>query len=165
LSLLPELLGAESTPHSLEFRGRRYHFKPVTFGLMETLEVEHFHQAKERLRAMKDVLDLDTYNKKALDLYEQYSAGEFGFLAERGQRWVKSPAGAACLLKLSLGIGDEELMPLILQRGEEIKRLMEVVLKEAGLSGGPAQTPPGREGEPRTEESFRHDDGHSGPAA
>jgi len=146
MSMLPEMLGAESTPHSLEFRGKRYHFKAITFGLMETLEVEHFHQAKQRLRDMRDILDEGAYTRKALDLYEQYSAGEFGFLSEKGQRWVKSPAGATCLLKLCLGISDEELMPLVLSKGEEIKRLMEVVLKEAGLVGGPGRTPPGAEG-------------------
>ena len=138
MSLLPELLGAESTPHSLEFRGRRYTFKPITFGLMEELEVRHFEQAKQRLKAMKDVLDEDSYAKKGLELYDLFDAGEFGFLSQRGQRWVKSPAGAACLLKLSLGISDDELMPLILQRGKDIKKLMDMVLYEAGLQDTPA---------------------------
>jgi len=164
MSMLPEMLGAESTPHSIELRGRRYHFQPITFGLMEALEVKHFEQAKQRLRAMKDVLDEDTYAKKGLELYELYNAGEFGFLSERGQRWVKSPAGAACLLKLSLQVTDEELMPLVLQRGEEIKQLMELVLSEAGLraaEGRPAAPP----GEGVREVPFRAGGGHSGPAA
>ena len=159
--MLPEMFGAEATRHAIEFKGKRYHFKSITFGLMEALEVQHFEQAKQRLKAMKDVLDEDAYNKKAIDLYEQYSAGEFGFLSERGQRWVKSPAGAACLLKLSLDIGDEELMPLILQRGEEIKKLMEVVLREAGLAADPRTRR--ATGDPA--EPFRPGGGHSGPAA
>src|SRR5215471_19887644 len=152
MSMLPEQFGAEATPHAIEFRGRRYHFQPITFGLMEALEVKHFEQAKQRLRAMKDVLDEDTYAKKGLELYDLYDAGEFGFLSARGQKWIKSPGGAACLIKLCLGIDDAELMPLVLQRGEDIKKLMEVVLREAGLSSGGGNSGPG---EGRQEAPFR----------
>jgi len=150
MSMLPEMFGAEATPHAIEFPGKKYSFRPITFGLLEQMEVAHFEQAKARLKAMKDVLDEDTYAKKGIDLYEQYNAGEFGFFAERGQKWARSPAGATHLLKLCLGISDEELVPLFLHKGEEIKRLMDMVIYESGLQGagvaGAAEATPGAEG-------------------
>jgi hypothetical protein len=146
MSMLPQLLGGEGTPLSIEFRGKTYTFQPITFGLMEKMEALHLDQAKARLRAMKDVLDEDTYTKKALDLYMRYEAGEFGFLSAAGQQWLKTPSGAACLLKLTLGINDAELFPLIVARGEEIKQLLEVVLREAGLSSKAESSARGGEG-------------------
>jgi len=150
--MLPEILGADATPHAIEFRGKHYSFQPITFGLMQEVETLHFSEAKRRLKDMKDVLDEDTYAKKGLELYDLYDAGEFGFLSARGQKWIKSPGGAACLIKLCLGIDDAELMPLVLQRGEDIKKLMEVVLREAGLSSGGGNSGPG---EGRQEAPFR----------
>lgn len=162
MSLLPELLGSEATPHAVEWKGKRYSFSPITFGIMAEMETAHFEEAKKRLKAMEGLYSPETLEKKADALYEQYDAGEFGFLSQRGQKWVKSPAGAACLLRLSLGISDEELMPLIIARGDEIKRLMELVLSEAGLQAE-KKVERGWDGKPlqreeeRPEQPFRHD--------
>jgi len=161
MSMLPEMLGAEATPHTIEFKGKRYSFKPITVGLLEEMETTHFEQSKKRLKDMRDVLDKDTFVKKGLELYDDYDAGEFGFFSARGQKWARSPAGAMLIMKLALGVGDEELLPLVLSRGQELMQLMQLVLKEAGLSGGPAKPP----GEGAAEEPFRPGGGHPGPAA
>jgi len=157
MSMLPEMLGAEATPHAIEFKGKRYSFKPITIGLLEEMETAHFEQSKKRLKDMRDVLDEDTYAKKGLQLYDDYDAGEFGFFSARGQKWAKSPAGAILMMKLALGVGEEELLPLVLNKGPELTQLMNLVLKEAGLSGGPAPPPVGAEG---STTPFRHGGGN-----
>src|SRR6516162_8879008 len=155
MSMLPELLGAEATPRGIEFGGKRYDFKPISLGMLEALEVRHFEQAKKRLKDMKDVLDEDTFAKKGLQLYEDYDAGEFGFFAERGRNWVKSPAGAILLLQLVLGVAEKELIPLILARGNELKAEMELLLKEAGLQNPPPDPGDPPEEGPKTTPPFR----------
>jgi len=150
--MLPELLGTEGTPLGFEYKGKKYTFKPLSIGILEELEVRHFEQAKKRLKDMKDVLDEDTYTKKGLDLYEQYEAGEFGFFSTKGQKWVKKPAGAFLLLKLSLDVSDEELLPLLLAKSAEINQLMQVVLSESGLTGQARQA-----GQESGEAPFRFD--------
>jgi hypothetical protein len=151
--MLPELLGAEATPRGIDFQGKRYTFQPITLGILEQIEVKHFEQAKKRLKDMKDVLDEDTYAKKGLQLYEEYDQGNFGFFAARGQTWIRSPAGAMLLLRLVLGVEEKELIPLVLTKGEELKREMDLVLKEAGLQTAATEAPGGG----TTEAPFRPD--------
>jgi len=167
--MLPELMGADGTPHGIDWKGERYHFQPLAFALLEKFEVEHFELAKKRLQAMKGLYSAAAFDKKADALYELYDAGDFGFLSAKGQQWAKTPAGAACLVRLSLGISDEELVPLILAKGDEIKRTMDLLLREAGLKlrqqKVAGDSPPQDTATRAQEDSFRPDRGNPGGPA
>lgn len=127
--------GAEAAPVCVTFRGKNYHFKPLTFEVMQSLEKTLFAEEKDRLKAMEGLYSPEVLEKKADELFQRYDNGEYSFLAARAQKWLKTPTGAAALLKLTLGIGDEELIPLIMDKGAELKAILDKLLTNASVEG------------------------------
>src|SRR5262252_7978746 len=97
------------------------------------IDLAQFEKQKESLQSMRGLLSEEAITKKIDELTEQYHAGEFGFLAPAGQAWLKTPAGANLLMKLSLGVTDQELIELLLHKGDEVKRQFTVIMRESGL--------------------------------
>lgn len=131
MSMLPDLLGAEGPLLSVEHRGKKYELRLITFGMMAEIEVKHFEEAKDRLKKMAALYSPAKMDEKADELYQRYDDGDFGFLSAAGQAWIKKPAGAALLLQLVLGVPEEELIPLLAAKGDEIKQKLDQIVKES----------------------------------
>lgn len=144
-----DLHGKNAPPHVIEHGGRRYVIPhALDVGDLLAIEQELYQRAIGSLALQKSAMDPEDYRAELKALREKYDAGEFGFEQEGTQAVLKTRKGAMLFLAHVLKASEAELIPLLMDKGDELLSVLESVTKatfpDEGKAGPKAKPRPGR---------------------
>jgi hypothetical protein len=135
------LLGRSAAPHTLTHEGRTYTFRPL--GQREKSEFERWliTRTREVLTTLYSGEDL----RQEMDaLKREAIAGAYDFHGEIAQQVLTTTKdGALKLASIIMGCDPDEVLPLWMARGDEIRALLDLVVAEStGVAGGSEKNVP-----------------------
>ncbi len=131
MSELSKVLGNAAPPHQIAHEGRTYGFWLLDQARKVAFEKRLYQQAREAVYADREHMTSDEYVKRLEVVREQYEMGEFAFMGDRAMKLLTKPKGALLLLEVLTGETEEDLVPLLLARPEEVNAVVATVMAES----------------------------------
>lgn len=128
---LSDSLGASGAPVEWSCsKGNKYKFSLLTLQKQSEFERAIERKNLEKIRAMKDLLDKEDYDKAIKEFMASLSLGEYCFGKERCAEELKTFWGISTLLSILAGISSEEASRLI-NENSDVSALVEVIVERS----------------------------------
>lgn len=131
MSELSKALGTAGAPHQIAHDGTTYPFHLLDQKRKNALEKRLYQQAREAVYVDREHMTSEQYVERLDRVREAYEAGEYAFFGARAQKAIQSPKGALLLLEIITDRTEDELLPLLTGRPEEVNLLLRTVLDES----------------------------------
>lgn len=131
MSELSRLVGNAGEPHKIAHDGKTYSFYLLDQVRKSALEKRLYQNAREGVYVDRDHLTSEEYCSRLDAVREKYELGEYGFFGARAQAVLQTPKGVVMLLEVVTGESEDELVPLLAARQEEVNVLLKTVLEES----------------------------------
>ena len=131
MSALRQALGAEAAPHKFEHKGQVYLVQPITQEVKTAFSEWQWERACKVAFSMRAGMTPDEYERHLKKLNDDYLAGEYDFESERTAAILKTKAGVLALCALLWGCSQAQMITLAVERGAEVKALLELVMAES----------------------------------
>lgn len=139
MGVTSEILGNAGAAHVLEHNGKVFKVRLIDQAVKSAFEKRMYERAKHGLIELRDAMTKDEYFARLRELGDNYEAGEYELLSERGLKFIQTTQGVKFLLALLLDCSEEELFSLLTSKGKEITSLINLVIRESfpGLEVAP----------------------------
>lgn len=131
MSELSRLLGTAAPPHQICHEGRVFTFGLIDQARKSEFEKRLYQQAREGVYVDREHMTSEEYLRRLDGVRKAYELGEYGVLGSIGQEVLGRPKGSMLLLQIITGESEDDLLPLLQARGEEVNQLVKVVLDES----------------------------------
>lgn len=143
MSELSKALGAAGKPHQIVHEGRTFTFHLLDQVRKNSIEKRLYQNAREAVYVDRDFMTSEQYVERLDKVREAYEAGEYGFFGERAQKVLQGPNGVLMLLETITDETQEDLIPLMAARSEEVNAVVKTVLNESFKQVKPKAVPNG----------------------
>lgn len=131
MSELSKALGTAGVPHQITHEDRTYTFHLLCQVRKNALEKRLYQNAREAVYVDRDHMTSEQYVERLDRVREAYEAGEYSFFGARAAKVLQSPAGVLLLLEIITGESQDDLVPLLTARPEEVNTLVKTVMDES----------------------------------
>lgn len=135
MSSLSSGLGNAGSKLSFTHAGKTYEVSYLTQAVKASFESWIVGRALETLSRLRPILPPDEYAEEKTTLFDSIAAGRFGFHGDVCRAAMKTTDGNLAVVGFLFGCGADEMVTLVMERGEEIKALVEVIVQESSPKG------------------------------
>ena len=131
MSELSNACGGSAPKHKLTALGKTYEVGLVTNEVKIAFEKDLYHRARTSVATLRGDMDPEDYRTMMHDLAEAYELGEFAMEGLRGKRFLGKPRGTIAILMLLIGVGEQEMINIVLDNEPEVQSVFRVVMQES----------------------------------
>jgi hypothetical protein len=131
VSELSKALGNSGEPHCIAHEGKVFRFALLDQVRKNALEKRMYQNAREAVYVDREHMEGAQYVERLDGVREAYENGEYAFFGRRASKVLQTPKGALMLLEVITGASEDELVPLLANRAEEVNSLLKTVMEES----------------------------------
>ncbi|VTR93206.1 unnamed protein product [Gemmata massiliana] len=131
MSELSKALGATGPEHQIVHEGRAYTFHLLDQTRKNALEKRLYQQAREAVYVDRDHMTEDQYLARLDRVREAYERNEYAFFGARCTEILQTPKGALMLLEVITSESEDDLTPVLSERGPEVNAVLKTVMDES----------------------------------
>ncbi len=118
-------------PHEFDHKGKTYTVSLITQNVKLAFEKGLFARAKRAALELRDLLSPEDYLAHVKALNDDYISGQYAFESERGLAAVSTISGMVLLTSLLFGCPEDEVVPILTERKDEVIGLIQMIFKES----------------------------------
>lgn len=131
MGVTSEILGNAGAPYRLEFDGRTYNVRLIDQVVKDGWEKRFFERDAKKLEILRPVIGEEEYQSRKHGMEADLMEGGYELLSPEGLKFAQTIPGVQLLLSLLVGCTQDELVPLVAAKKEEVLDLLSRVLRES----------------------------------